>query len=161
MLICIYSILQPATTLLRNLDHNLAPSPTSRQSDQRVLNFIQAHKLLICEFRSPELALLDEFRDALPHDGNGFPLVDAIRAPVNADKRNVLEEDLVHGDLFDSTTGKSDNENAAIPSGALGGLVYQTDGVVDNIDTASLGCELLHLGRPFWVLVVDDMVGTK
>lgn len=77
---------------------------------------------------------------------------------MNSDKRDVLEQDLVHGNLFDAASSETDNENATVPGCALGGLVDEADGIVDDVDTARLGSQSLDLGGPLGIVVGDDVV---
>lgn len=146
---------------MRDLDNDLAPGSSSSQSDKCILDPIQADELLVCELGAAQLALLDEVHDAVPHHGDGLPLVDAVSAPVNSDQGDVLEEHLVHGDLFDGAAGEPHDQDAAVPGGAFGRLVDQADGVVDDVDALGLGRQLLDLGGPLRVVVRDDVIGAE
>lgn len=42
-----------------------------------------------------------------------------VGAPVQADKRNVLQENEIHWDLLNDATSKTDDKGAAFPSDAL------------------------------------------
>lgn len=151
--------LQPTAALLRNFDDDLAPGSSSSQRDERILDPVQPNKLLIRILGALDLALLDQRHNALPDLGNSLTLVNGIGAPVNADEGDVLEQDLVHGDLFDGAGSKADDEDAAVPGGALCGLVDEADGVVDDVDAAGLWRQGLYLGGPVGVGVGDCVVG--
>lgn len=78
---------------------------------------------------------------------------------MDADEGDVFEQDLVHGHLFDAAGGETDDEDAAVPGGALCRLVDEADGVVDDVDAAPAGGEGLDLGGPVGVGVGEDVVG--
>lgn len=80
---------------------------------------------------------------------------------MDSDEANVFEQDLVHGDLFDAAGGEADNEDAAVPGGALCRLVDEADGVVDNVYALFPRGQRLDLGGPLGVVVRDDVVGAK
>lgn len=80
---------------------------------------------------------------------------------MNAHERNVLEQDLVHGDLFDGAGGEADDEDAAVPGGALCGLVDEADGVVDDVDAAGFRGQGFDFGGPVGVGVGDCVVGAE
>lgn len=130
--------LQPAIAFLRNLDNDLSPSPPPSQRHQRILDPIQPDKLLIRILCALNLALFDQPHNSLPHLGNHLPLMNRIRAPVNAHQRDILQQHLVHGHLFNSARSEAHNQDAAVPGGAFGGLVDEADGVVDDVDAAGL-----------------------
>ncbi len=153
--------LQLTRSLLGNLDDDLAPSASAAEGHQRILDPVEASKLLVRVLGAPHLALGDEVHDALPDLGDHAALVDGVGAPVDADEADVLEQDLVHGDLFDAAGGEADNEDAAVPGGALCRLVDEADGVVDNVDALLAGRQRLDLGGPVGVVVGDDVVRAK
>lgn len=76
-------------------------------------------------------------------------------------ERNVLEQHLVHGHLFDLAGREADDEDAAVPGGALCGQVDEADGVVDDVDAARGRGEGLDLGGPGRVRVEDGVVGAE
>lgn len=82
-------------------------------------------------------------------------------APEDAHKTDVLQENLVHSDLFNLASRETDDEDAAVPRGTLCAGVDHANGVVDNVDTAPAGGELLHLRGPLGIAVVDDVVGAE
>lgn len=84
-----------------------------------------------------------------------------IRAPVNAHQRNVLQQHLVHGHLFNGARGEAHDQDAAVPGGAFGGLVDEADGVVDDVNAAGLVRQGLDLVGPVGVVVGDDVVGAE
>lgn len=153
--------LQPAISLLRNLDNDLAPSPSSSQRHQRILDPVQPNKLLIRILSALNLTLLDQLHNPLPHLGNHVPLMNRIRAPVDAHQRDVLQQHLVHGNLLNGARGETHDKDAAVPGGALCGLVDEADGVVDDVDAAGFGRQGLDLVGPVWVGVGDDVVGAE
>lgn len=80
---------------------------------------------------------------------------------MNAHKRNILQQNLVHGDLFDSAGSEADDEDAAVPGGALCGLVDEADGVVDDVDAPGFRGQGFDFGGPVWVGVGDCVVGAE
>ena len=122
---------------------------------------MQSNKLLVRILCAPQLTLSDQLHDALPYNRDHLTLILGVSTPVNPDERDVLEQDLVHSDLFDAASSKTNNENASVPGCALGGLVNKADGIVDDVDTTILGRQSLDLGRPVSVVVGDNMVGTE
>lgn len=151
--------LQLATRLGGDLDNDLAPGVAPAEGLEAVLDALEADKLLVGVLGAAELALADEVEDALPDDGDHLGLVQGVGAPGEADERDVLEEGLVHGDLFNLAAGEADDEDAAVPGDALGGLVDEADGVVDDVDALFVGGQLLDLGGPVGVVVGEDVVG--
>lgn len=80
---------------------------------------------------------------------------------MNTHKRNVLQQNLVHSDLFNSTRSETHNEDAAVPGGALCGLVDEADGVVDDVDAPGFRGQGFYFGGPVWVVVGDAVVGAE
>lgn len=80
---------------------------------------------------------------------------------MDADQRDVLEQELVGGHLLDAARREAYDEDAPVPGGALGGEVHEADGVVDDVDAAALGRQGLDLLRPRLVVVGDYVVGAE
>ena len=150
--------LQLTLASLRNLDNDLAPSVPAAERHQGVGDRFQPYELLIRKHGAPELALGDQLHQPVPDLGDGFPFLDRILAPEEANNADVLQEDLVHGYLLDVTAGKADDQDAAVPRRALCALVNQADRIVDDVDTPALGCKLLDYLGPVVVPVVHHMV---
>lgn len=150
-----------AVRLGRNFDDDLAPGVTPAERLEAVLDAIEADKGLVGVLRALELAVADEVEDALPDDGDHLGLVQRVGAPGEADEGDVLEQGLVHGDLFNLAAGEADDEDAAVPGDALCRLVDEADGVVDNVDALFVGRQLLDLRGPVGVVVRDDVIGAK
>lgn len=150
--------LQLTLASLGNLDNDLAPSVSASERHQGVGDGFQPYELLIRKHSPPELALGDQLHQPVPDLGDGFPFLDRVLAPEEANDADVLQEDLVHGYLLDVPTGEANDQNAAVPRRALGALVNKADWVVDDVDTPALGSKLLDYLGPVVVPVVHHMV---
>ncbi len=153
--------LQLALHLGRNLDDDLAPGITATERLEAILDAVEANKGLVGVLGALELAVADEVEDALPDDGDHLGLVQGVGAPGEADEGDVLEQGLVHGDLFNLAAGEADDEDAAVPADALCRLVDEADGVVDNVDAPLVRRQLLDLRGPARIVVREHVVGAK
>jgi hypothetical protein len=155
------SKLNLAPTFLRYFNNHFTPAISSAQRLQRSRHAVQAHKLSVCIRRAPVFPLLDQLEDTVPHLILHLRLIDRIRAPVQADDGHVFEQDAVRSHLLDVSGRETDDEEPAVPGGALHRLRDQADGVVYNVDTPALGRELLDLLGPVFLPVVHGVVCAK
>ena len=125
-----------AALRLGYLDNDLTPGPPGAEGEQGVRDALESYELAVGEDGAAELALADELVDAAPDDRDGLALEAAVGAPVDADDADVLEQDLVHGDLLDVAGGEADDQDAPVPGDALGALVDEADGVVNDVYAA-------------------------
>lgn len=150
-----------ALTLLRNLDHYLAPAIPATKRLECCRYTFEADVLLIRKGSASIFALANEIEDAIPYLVLHFWFVDGIGAPVETDNTDVLEENAVRGHFLDFAGCEADDEKAAVPCDALHALRDEAYGIVDNVYTATLGSQFLDLFRPVRLAVVDGVVGAK
>lgn len=161
---CVFALLyllKLGLATLRHLDHNLTPSLSRAQSLQRLTHLVQTNILLILKVRPTDLARLHKLKQSIPNNLLRLGLVISIRAPVQANHSNVLEQQLVHRDLLNRAAHEADNDQSSIPSNALGALIDQTHGVVNDVDTLFTRGESFDFERPLRVFVVDAVVSAE
>jgi hypothetical protein len=153
--------LQLALSFLRHLDHHFAPSVARSKCLQRFGNRLQSDKLLVCITRSAELATVHQVEQALPYHFDHFWLICSIRTPVQSHDADILQQNSVGGHLFNISSCKPDDQKSSIPSCALHALSNESNRIIDDIDTTTLGSQLLDLIRPVLLSVVDQVICTK
>nr|POE79862.1 hypothetical protein CFP56_07928 [Quercus suber] len=152
------SLLQLGLAILRHFRHDLAPGASAAQRLERGGHALQPDVLLVGVVGAPDLAALEQLEQLVPDDLLHLGLVGGVGAPVQAHDRDVLQQHLVRRDLLDGPAGEADHQQPAVPRDALGALVDQAHGVVDDVDAALPRRQRLDRLRPARVVVVHHVV---